>query len=165
MKEVTTLANGNTLPMFTTFVAIDTDIYTPDWRLGEVRQYYCKVASPGDHGMSPVRRALFCAAWMCMYIGDNGKATLSALLPKRTEVTTIKMNDATVQTAGIEVIIKHKVYDPGASVSAQAQEERSAFANFPPAAVSKFCKEPTPEKPGAGDLMSRRPEAPYSLGN
>jgi hypothetical protein len=89
-----------------------------------------------------------------MDIGDDGKATLSALFPERTEIATVEANYAGIQTVRIEIVVKHEVDDPAASITAGAQKKRTTFANISPP-LAKLGKKPVPKEPRAGELMLR----------
>jgi hypothetical protein len=60
-----------------------------------------------------------------MHISDHGHAPATAQSPKSPEVLPLEPNDSTLQSAGIEVVVKNRLLDPGCAVRVTTSKEES----------------------------------------
>ena len=81
--------------------------------------------------MISVRVALIRRSRVGVNIGDHGKTTLPAYLPKTPKIVPVETNDAGVKAVGIEIVVKDKIDDLGHAILATAKEKCSAFSRVP----------------------------------
>ncbi len=117
------------------------------------------------HRICLIGSALVSTARMDVNIRHDRQAALLAKRPKLAEITAVEVNDAGVETVGIQIVIKHEINDPSTLALPAAEQESSAFAGLIPSPFTKFLAKPQPQKPGTGQLMPRRQEAAYNLEN
>jgi len=87
--------------------------------------------------MIPIRVALIRPSRVGVNIGDHGKISLRAYLPKAPKVPSVETNDAGVEAVGIEIVVKNKIDDPGYVILDTAKKECSAFSRVPTTTLSQ----------------------------